>query len=267
MIEHLVSLPGTYRKHIALGFALGALVFGQPGGTAFAAGAPANAMADWCFNANGDTNSACNGAGSGGNGINISQFDTTLEPGANTLGSASITLGPGANQFALAYMDYDLNYNNFGSFTDYGSVIGTAPAGVSYELDDPNSGNIFTDFASGSLGNFNNVGTPGNPPTVCCDVAWALGVNGINVPAGHTDVVTFTVSATAPNSGFYLEQSNAQANDNIFLSETSVLSSGPPAVPEPATWVMFILGFGAVAALLRCSRQRGDIPVAIFTPA
>ena len=39
------------------------------------------ALADWCVNNSGDVASACNGAGSGGGGISLASFDTTLVAG------------------------------------------------------------------------------------------------------------------------------------------------------------------------------------------
>src|ERR1017187_7947188 len=116
---------------------------------------------DWCFNVNGInvTTNACNQGGvpsfparAGG-----SSFDFTLDssdPGypapaaSNTLGYVSVPLGAGLSQYVLGYMDYDLNYNNTASYQDYGTAVGAPGLGVSWELDDPNSSSIFTDFAS-----------------------------------------------------------------------------------------------------------------------
>ena len=189
--------------------------------------------------------------------VNGSNFDTTLEPAANTLGSVIITLGPGSGQFALAYLDYDLNFPNTGSFSDFGSVVGTPPSGVTYQLQDPNSGDLFAAFAANALTNQNNVATPGRPPDICCDVAWALGVGGLDVPAGGQAIITFTVSTTAPPTGFYLEQTNVMPDgsngENIYLSETTQIEG--TAAPEPGT--LALLGGAAIAiSLLRPHHTR-----------
>src|ERR1035441_9306006 len=120
-----------------------------------------SSLADWCVNVNGDTNTACNG-GTGGTGglglggtaadlqstISLAGFDTTLEPGVNTLGTITIALGPGANQFVSFYADYDVSYSLYGSFDDFASTSGALPAGLSFSVNDPNTASLFTQFSS-----------------------------------------------------------------------------------------------------------------------
>jgi len=220
--------------------------------TAMPQGAKAGTvLADWCVNVNGDINTACNGASSGGasgsSTIDLSGFDTTLSPAVNALGTISVTIASGAQNIAV-YMDYDLNFAASGSFSDYGTVQGGAPAGVTYEMDDPNSSNIFSDFSSSLLISQNNVGTPGGPPNECCDVSWALNLS-TNLSTGAT--VAFTVNATKPTSGFYLQQTNSVDGDSIYLSETVTPIGGtnPPGVPEPATLALLAGGLVGVLAL------------------
>jgi len=198
-------------------------------------------LADWCFNIDGNWNSlagACNGGGDAF-GAN-STFDTTLEPGTNHLGSAQFWLGVG--QSAVAYMDYDLDFQTYGSFQDFGATHGTLPPGVAWEMEDPNTSNIFNDFASNSLTNTDTVATPGGPPNPCCDVAWAIGLrNPLPIPV----TITFTVSATAPPAGFYLQQKNLDVGDSIYLSETFT----PVPEPSTATLLPFALAGLVLAAL------------------
>jgi hypothetical protein len=134
-------------------------------------------------------------------------------------------------------MDYDLDFFTYGSFQDYGTVNGTALAGVTWEMDDPNVSTIFSDFVSNSLTDVNNVSTPGGPPNVCCDVSWALGVeNPLDVPA----YITFSVSTTPP-TGFYLQQTNFDVGDSIYLT----YSVAP--VPEGSTLGLLLCGACAIA--------------------
>jgi hypothetical protein len=247
------------KRSIFWQFALGAFILG--GQTVQAANT--SGLADWCVNLNGDTDTACNGAGSGGlstnadgGTINLVSFDTNLEPALNGLGSVTISLGTGNGQSALFYADYDLDDASFGSFDDSGTTVGALPAGVSYELDDPNVSNIFGDFAGNALANTNNVGTPSSDPlNQCCDVAFSLGLNGLNVAAGGSGTVTFTVGTTAPPSGFYIQQTNTTLGDSIYLSALVTITNptGPPATPEPST---FVLTAGALGLVLFAVRRR-----------
>ncbi len=108
-----------------------------------------------------------------------------------------------------------------------------------------------------------NVVTPGLPPNQCCDVAWALGLGGIDVDAGDTEVVTFTVGTTAP-TGFYLEQINQTTGEKIYLSE-SVLCNGPdcsggggapPPVPEPRQEALLLVVLSTIFIAMRKKKQQ-----------
>ena len=226
------------------------------------AGSLQAALHDWCFNVNGVnvTTNACNQGGVPSLPAGVvdgSNFDFTLDssdPGypataaSNTLGYVSVTLGAGLSQYVLGYMDYDLNYNNTASYQDYGTAVGAPGLGVSWELDDPNSSSIFTDFASNALTNTNNVAIFNGPPLVCCDVSWALGVN---LDVTGSAIVTFTVSDAPPASGFYLQQTNgADTTQNIYLSASvEQFGPGPSGVPEPATLALLATGLAAVFLL------------------
>ncbi len=237
------------------------------------ANASTTSLADWCVNLNGDITTACNFGGSGGasgtGSISLAGFDTTTEPGTNTLGSVVVTLGVGKNQYAAFYADYDLDFGTLGSFQDSASVNWPKPLPISYEADDPNSptSTIFSDFAANTLTSANNVGAASVPPNACCDVAFALAVRGITVSgAGDTDTVTFTVSDVAPTptadpSGFYIQQTNFDVGDSIYLYYTDSGCQGPncipqpppTGVPEPST---FGLGLSVVGGLLLWARRR-----------
>ncbi len=203
-------------------------------------------LADWCVNNNGDIASACNGAGSGGNGISLASFDTTLENGSNnnTLGSVTVTA---TGSYVAFYADYDVDYNTLGSFQDAGSVSAAPTAGYSYEIADPSANNfgLFNDFSTGTLADTNTAGTYVGPPNVCCDVAFALAVGGLT----SGEEVTFTVSTTNPG-GFYIEQQNGVTGDAIYLSASlgGAPPPPPPGVPEPSTFALTaafsLVGFG-----------------------
>jgi len=246
-----------------------------------AQGATLASLHDWCFNIDGASVSTnlCNTGQTTvtvPGGVNGALFDFTLDSqtegspatpfagypttvnDANTLGSLSITLAPGANQFVLAYMDYDLNYNaqGGGSFSDFGSVHGAQPGNVSFSMNGFETCNscgfsdIYDEFASNTLDNTNHVGTYVSDG-VCCDVAWALGMN-LNVAANTTATVTFRVGTIAPETGFYLQQSNGlDQSQNIYLTASVLVTETGPQTPEPSTWALIGGGLAAVALFRR----------------
>jgi hypothetical protein len=201
---------------------------------------------DWCLNLNGDSLSACRPVDPGSlpAWVDATGFDLTTNdpPGTpNTLGSLRITLDPGDDQYVLAYLDYDLSFAASGSFQDVASVHGSLPPGVHFALADP-AGSLFADFAANALGDTNEVGVGSGPPTPCCDVAWALGIGGIDVPAGSQALVVFTVDTQQPTTGFYLQQRNLESGESIFLTATLT------AVPSPNATALLASALGALLA-------------------
>ena len=55
-------------------------------------------------------------------------------------------------------------------------------------------------------------------------------------------------------------ESGALGNPGALLSD-SLLTAIPSAVPEPATWAMFLMGFGVVGFGMRSSRGRKQVAV------
>jgi hypothetical protein len=219
-------------------------------------------LVNWCVNHNGSVGpgnqqpvNSCNGGVLPADpSVNIAAFDTTLRPAPNTLGSITVTFGTGS-QYIAVYMNYDVDFGVFGSFDDNGFVIGVPTAGVSYELDDPNTSSIFNNFAAGALTNVNNTVSCGGPSSVAllavsgCDVSWALAQSLLVDPSLFSGgSITFTVSGTPPASGFYLQQRNADSGSSIYLSESFRLTPlAPTAVPEPQTLMLLLTGLPALA--------------------
>jgi hypothetical protein len=220
-------------------------------------------LADWCVDVNGDTSTVCNGGTSpGGNAtVNLTGFDTSLEPGSNTLGKIVVTLGTGVQGVGV-YMDYDVDNASLGFDQDSAAAHGTPSGTQSYDLDTPP--NPFFDFSSPTmtpLSDSNNVGTFSTSPAPCCDVSWALQEFGFVDPTLYSGItITFTVSTVAPTSGFYLSQTNGDTRDSIYLSDTFTLNPlgrGAGPTPEPMSVVLFATFILGALFLRRRSSMNG----------
>ena len=173
-------------------------------------------------------------------------------------------------------------------YNEYGAESGTPAPGQSWQIDvpdywcntaacqtlglplgvpDPNdpTANILANVLANSLNNQNGVpGTLSNflndcgaepnasspAPNASCnnDVALAMGFNYF-VPAGAEEVISLTVSQTAPVGGFYLEQLHPADAANATTTTTFVFGSEQQlgGVPEPPTLPM-LLTVGALLA-------------------
>lgn len=181
--------------------------------------------------------------------LNLSAFDTTI--GLNILGTAIITLSSGSNQYVGFYADYDLDYADYLSYNDNAFITNALDLNQTDSIGDPNNYDLsslpshytlFDMFANNSLDDSNTAGTPNSGSPQCCDIALAMAYSNINVDPGYLAMITFTVSSTAPSSGFYITQAS---NDNtvapIYLSGNVEFAS---SAPEPST---FLLGAGSLA--------------------
>jgi hypothetical protein len=97
---------------------------------------------------------------------------------------------------------------------------------------------------------------------VCCDVAWALGINGLDVLPGGSGTVTFTIGDTAPcdpssASCFYIQQTNTDTSNSIYLSaDVTIVPPSVGGVPEPSTFVLGLGILGVAAIGMRAKRAR-----------
>lgn len=207
-------------------------------------------------------------------GLNLSGWD-----GVNTgLGTITFTTTTGG--------DFDfwiLDPVSGPFYNEYGTTGGSAASGQSWQIDVPDyasdanhTGTIIANLenGTGALDDANNV--PGDvsnyyqtctssaTPNACNDaVSMAMGFNYSAPAAGFEDVITYTVSTTAPLTGFYLEEiqpiDSTDGGSNLtpsylYLSgtiTTEAIQTG--AVPEPKTSILLGL---AVLLLAVCFRRR-----------
>ena len=131
----------------------------------------------------------------------------------------------GAPIFQVEFIDLSINFVSDGF------------GGGSFQQDPTKIGDVLVNFAHGStFENWNGliVGTdPGLPnPSL---IGW--GVGALNSATTYTGDV----------------EGLRAANFSVNLTDAAAYD---PGVPEPATWVMLILGFGAVGSVLRRARWR-----------
>jgi len=167
-------------------------------------------------------------------------------------------------------------------FNEYGASSGSPSAGETWQIDVPDAtyggelgvtgaGTIVGNTAANTLSDTNFVpGKTSNSDTSSCGffgggpadatcndaASMALGF-GFSLAAGDEEVVSFTVSQTAPG-GFYLSTTDPTTGtvDYFYGSATSQpigTTTGPGPVPEPGSWVML----ATIAAILAwVSRRR-----------
>jgi len=210
---------------------------------------------EWCFYVNSlDLNQSCAEAGGGGT-INAPFQTATFDPSTG-LGTVSVTLTPSSQTYKIFAL-WDFSSSNGNGYDEYASTVGTLSGGESYSVDSPGSssaggangsspGNLTTYFNSGSLDDTNHLQSCSTPP--CSDVAVALGQT-VDVAPGTTDTVSFTVSSTAPSSGFYISQTDGSGN-TLFFSSSVVdppFQTEQTGTPEPGTVGLISAGLGLLA--------------------
>jgi hypothetical protein len=93
-------------------------------------------------------------------------------------------------------------------------------------------------------------------PSCNGDAALALGFN-FNLGANELELITLTFSATAPLSGFYLQQThpvdpNTNLPLNVYFTGSAVTEPiGPSPTPEPTTAVLAIIAACIIGLKLR----------------
>ncbi len=227
------TLRGCRRVLLSTVMAVGlALSFGTP---AFAA---VINLFDWAFHldaANYPSGSvlppAINGAG----------FDFSTG-----LGTITITISGAGSHNIAAFFDHEIDeaINTF--FNEYGVVTGAPAAGQSWEIDEPGYtfGDIYANVLAGALDNTNSI--PAGSPD---DVSMALGWNFV-LAAGETASLTFRLTPTAPQGGFYLTQHDPDSNASIYFSSSLFIRGGGTA-PEPASLALVGAALAALAGVRR----------------
>jgi len=202
--------------------------------------------------------------GSGALGLDPSGYNTST--GLGTITFTDTTLG--ADSFAI-WWDEQVGTDYY---NEYGSTSAPQPTdpNESWEIGDANTSTIYGDASYDALLDANLLpGTTSNLSTTCSgpscngDASTALGYD-YTLTSDEEEVITLTVSQTAPGSGFYLQQTNPAEDcnaqgagctvGNVYFSLSAneqAIGSGPSPTPEPSTWLLMLSGLVILAWRMR----------------
>jgi len=176
-----------------------------------------------------------------GTGTGYSYTSTGFDSGggfsSSTYGSYTVTLtATTAGVYNIAgYFDAELSLPYY---NEYANVNGTAAAGQSFEVGDPQTSTIVADTLSNALNNINGipVGTDNSAGTgTNGDVSFAMNFKE-TLTAGEIETVTFDISTTNPG-GFNIEQVHPVDGTNstatvAYLSGVESAGGAPPRRPR-----------------------------------
>lgn len=114
---------------------------------------------------------------------------------------------------------------------------------------------------------FNDVaGIFGGVPGTASTISFGTGIIAdLNIVAPNLGFTQFSGSTPALFSGTTTAPIFAPGNfvliNPFFGNGSLTISAVSPAIPEPATWAMLLLGFAAIGGALRLSRRKQNVSV------
>lgn len=95
----------------------------------------------------------------------------------------------------------------------------------------------------------------GGSQTFNTDVGSGTGVNRFLITAGPNQAISQIEFSTL--AGVSTKNNNPTLNNSFNFDSLRQVSFDVSGVPEPATWALFLLGFGGIGAMLRYGRKQG----------
>ena len=178
----------------------------------------------------------------------------------------SFSPGPAGSYGVAAFFNHDLDTP---FYDEYGGAAGTPGAGQAWQIDEPGYGdsnrigtiysNLLslsfdnTNYIPGALSNLSNDcgANGGSAVEASCnnDVSLGMGFT-FALAANEQAVIAWTVSESAPTSGFYLWQAAPRESlRSIFLTSSLSISSEVPPQPVPEPGGTLILTAPALLGL------------------
>ncbi len=218
---------------------------------------------DWAFNVNGDSYEAVD------NDTLPGYFDSSGFNWDTGFGVISVTYEPGvAGSYSLmGFLDHEIDEADNTFFNEYGESGGAAPAGLSWEIDEPGYkyGDIYDNVLAGALDNTNAI-----PDSAPDDVSMALGWN-FSLFAYQWAIITFDVTdimGDVPQDEFYLAHTDPDSAASLYFHSTLQILGDPPddppppdpppgdPIPEPSTIILLLTGISGLAGVQLRRRRR-----------
>jgi hypothetical protein len=117
----------------------------------------------------------------------------------------------------------------------------------------PNKANASASFSADGQFIFDNIIWPTGAPQLSNPGILFMGKSGHEYNIFSDDAVHYELYKATPFGGY---NANSRGTISVTAPSPPAFDLRSPGVPEPASWALMILGFGAVGAVLRQRRGR-----------
>ena len=180
----------------------------------------------------------------------------------NMVAAASLVAGLALSSTAMAATVVDRCDSGPSCTINFDGTAGTF--GNANVVNTPFVDRYFFDLGTGLLSftlSTTYAGAPGGPQDIDFDLVRinAPGAGGFTtIPLTPTTDEFYQMRNLAVDAGQYVLRLQGSGATNLDGSYSGTLNFTPGAVPEPAAWLMMLVGFGAIGAFMRKSNARFD---------